>query len=264
MICDFHTHTKFSEDSTADIDQVIQSAISSEMKYLCITDHHDIDYEDNTFLLDPVSYFDTLASFQEKYKGKIHLLIGVEMGLQPHIKSQVADFLHTRPFDFIIGSSHVINGLDPYYPNIWENHSTEEVMRMYFQNILENLQVHDNFDVYGHIDYAIRYAKDQDTNYSYEKYQDILDEILKTIIFLSKGIEINTGGLRKGLRSTNPCFEIVKKYHELGGSIITVGSDAHIPEDIGADFEKARELLLAAGFQHYNIFIKREAIALPL
>lgn len=83
-------------------------------------------------------------------------------------------------------------------------------MTMYFENILANLSVHTDFDVYGHLDYAIRYAKEKDKNYSYEKYKNIIDRILETILSLGKGIEINTAGLRKGLRSTNPCFEIRK------------------------------------------------------
>lgn len=264
MISDFHVHTSMSADSEADIDSVIQTAIRLGMPYLCITDHHDIDYNNEEFYLDPRKYYKTLSSYKEKYRDQINLLIGVEMGLQPHLKQEVETFISSIPLDFVIGSSHVINGMDPYYEEIWRDHTTEQVMSMYFENIYENLQIHNNFDVYGHIDYAIRYAKEKDQNYSYEKYKEILDKILRKIISAGKGIEINTAGLRKGLRSTNPCFEIIKRYHDLGGSIITVGSDAHNPEDIGADFGKAKELLLKAGFEHYNLFISRNAIAVPL
>lgn len=264
MLCDFHVHTCMSFDSQADIAQVIEQAIHLGMPYLCITDHHDIDYEEGQFLLDAETYYNTLQQYQKDYKDRIQLLIGVELGLQPHIKKEADAFLASVPFDFVIGSSHVINGIDPYYPHIWEKHSTEEVMTMYFENILENLSVHDNFDVYGHIDYAIRYASEKDKNYSYEKYQWILDKILKKLISLGKGIEINTGGLRNGLRSTNPCFEIVKQYRTFGGEIITIGSDAHIPGDIGADFSTARQFLLDSGFKKYYIFRNRTPYAIPL
>lgn len=264
MICDFHVHTCMSADSEADIDTVIQTAIRLGMPYLCITDHHDIDYNNEEFYLNPHKYYGTLSSYKDKYRNRIKLLIGVEMGLQPHIKNAVDAFISSIPLDFVIGSSHVINGMDPYYEDIWREHTTEQVMNMYFENIYENLQVHDNFDIYGHIDYAIRYAKEKDQNYSYEKYKEILDQILIKIVTMGKGIEINTAGLRKGLRSTNPCFEIIKRYHELGGNIITVGSDAHSPEDIGADFDRAGELLSEAGFDHYNLFIGRKALAVPL
>ena len=264
MICDFHVHTCMSSDSDADIKMVIEKAISLGMKYLCITDHHDIDYEDGTFLLNPADYYNCLASVREQFRDRVQLLIGVELGLQPHLKTECTGCVHSVPCDFVIGSSHVINGIDPYYEEIWNTHSSEEVMTMYFENILANLSVHTDFDVYGHLDYAIRYAKEKDKNYSYEKYKNIIDRILETILSLGKGIEINTAGLRKGLRSTNPCFEIVKRYRELGGKIITVGSDAHVPEDIGSDFSCARQLLVEAGFTHYYIFKERMPYALPL
>lgn len=266
MLCDFHVHTCMSADSEADIDKVIQSAIQLGMTHLCITDHHDIDYEDGEleFLLDSGLYYQTLFRYREKYKNEINLLIGVEMGLQPHIKKEADDFLSSILLDFVIGSSHVINGIDPYYEEIWKRYRTEKVMQIYFENICANLEVHDNFDVYGHLDYPIQYAKEKDRNYSYEKYKGMIDEILIKIIKMGKGIEINSSGLRKGLKSTLPCFEIVEQYYKLGGKIITVGSDAHIPCDVGADFDKVKELLIEAGFRHYNIFIERKPVDIAL
>ena len=266
MLCDFHVHTCMSADSDANIEKVIQTAIQLGMTYLCITDHHDIDYKDEKleFLLDSQQYYQTLSKYREKYKKEINLLIGVEMGLQPHIKKEADEFLSSVPLDFVIGSSHVINGIDPYYEHIWKKYSTEQVMQMYFENISSNLEIHNNFDVYGHLDYAIQYVKERDRDYSYTKYKDIIDSILIKIIKMEKGIEINSSGLRKGLRSALPCFEIIEQYHKMGGEIITVGSDAHTPEDVGADFEKVKKLLIEAGFQHYNIFIGREPVDIPL
>ena len=87
MICDFHVHTCMSSDSDADIKMVIEKAISLGMKYLCITDHHDIDYEDGTFLLNPADYYNCLTSVREQFRDRIQLLIGVELGLQPHLKT---------------------------------------------------------------------------------------------------------------------------------------------------------------------------------
>ena len=95
----------------------------------------------------------------------------------------------------MIGSSHVMHGVDPYYPAYWENHSEEEGYREYFESILENIAAFDGFDVYGHIDYVVRYGPNKNANYSYQKYADIIDEILKALIIKGKGIEINTGGV---------------------------------------------------------------------
>ena len=95
----------------------------------------------------------------------------------------------------------------------------------------------------GHIDYIVRYGPNKAAFYSYEAYRDILDRILKAVIEHGKGIECNTAGLRKGISQPNPAADVLKRYRELGGEILTIGSDAHIPEDLGADFEQTRELL---------------------
>lgn len=268
MLCDFHIHTCLSADCDSDIDDVILCAIQKGMTHLCITDHHDIDYNSDeeglSFLLNPSAYYHTLCHYREKYKRQIRLLIGVELGLQPHILPEASIFLSHAPFDFIIGSSHLINGIDPYYDTLWKDHTREEVMLMYFENILNNLTVFHDFDVYGHLDYAIRYAKNQDDGYSFDSYREILEAILEKIIAMDKGIEINTGGLRNGLRSTNPSAEIIREYKKLGGKIITIGSDAHKVADIGGDFSTAKQILHNCGFSEYYIFDQRTPIAIPI
>ena len=111
--------------------------------------------------------------------------------------------------------------------------------------------------MYGHLDYVVRYGPNRDQNYSYDKYKDILDQVLELLIEKEKGIELNTGGLRSGLREANPCMDILKRYRQLGGEIVTVGSDAHQREDIASHFDRAREMLLDCGFTHYAVFEKR-------
>ena len=271
IICDSHIHSEFSSDSSAPLDSIIQKAIQLGIPKICLTDHHDIDFPINPedgfdFQLDFDSYFAAIDEIRHRYGDRIDVRSGVELGLMNTVAGKARDIAdkYKNELDFIIGSSHLVRGLDPYYPAYYEGRTEIEGIRDYFESILENVTLIDDFDVYGHLDYAIRYAKEKDKNYSYEKYKNIIDRILETILSLGKGIEINTAGLRKGLRSTNPCFEIVKRYRELGGKIITVGSDAHVPEDIGSDFSCARQLLVEAGFTHYYIFKERMPYALPL
>ena len=136
--------------------------------------------------------------------------------------------------------------IDTGYPNMGEL-------------ILENIKKFSNFDVYGHLDYVVRYGPNKDKEYTYEKYKDILDSILKLLIEKGKGIEINTGGVKSGLKELHPCTSIVKRYRELGGEIITIGSDAHTPEHIASHFNRAEEVLKECGFKYYTIFEKRVA-----
>jgi histidinol-phosphatase (PHP family) len=106
---------------------------------------------------------------------------------------------------------------------------------------------------------VVRYGPNKDKNYTYEAYKDVIDPILSYLVENEKGIELNTAALTKGLRNPNPCREIIKRYRELGGEIITIGSDSHVPETLGNHFDKAAEILTDCGFKYYCIFANRVA-----
>lgn len=259
--CDFHMHTEFSADSQAPVTVMIEQAIKKGLSAICITDHLDFDYlADNqqSFELDGDSYYKTLSRLSMEYADVIRILIGVETGLEPDKADMLDDFIQKHPYDFIIGSSHLIHRADPYYPEFFYNRPDTEVFTEYFESIIENLNVCNNFDVYGHIDYVVRYSPNKAKNYSYQKYSDILDEILKKLIYSGKGIEVNTGGYRSGLDFPNPHPDIIKRYREFGGEIITVGSDAHTPECIADEFNRVVGLLEECGYKYYTIFQERK------
>lgn len=264
MISDLHIHTLFSSDSETDPEDIIKKAISLNMPYICFTDHNEFEYKDDLFVLDIPNYFSTLYKLREKYKDEIQVLIGVEQGLETNKSKKIKEFLNKYPFDFIIGSSHMVNQIDPYYPVFFEGRSTYDAICEYFQSVLDNLNTFDNFDVYGHIDYVIRYALVPDTDYSFDKYKDYLLPILNKIISMGKGIEINTGGFRSKTGESNPSLEIIKNYRRLGGKIITIGSDAHKLCDVASDFAKAKEYLVLAGFDYYNVFVGRKPVKIFL
>lgn len=263
---DVHMHSQFSGDSKAPQEAMIAAAQTKGLAGICFTDHLDIDYPDEpeTFLLDLPNYSASVLALQEKYKHTFPVRFGIELGLQPHLATIHRDILTQYPFDFVIGSSHVVHGIDPYYPKFYEGRSEKEAYREYFSSILENIQAFDGFDVYGHIDYVVRYGPTKNKNYIWIEYQDIIDEILKLLISKGKGIEINTGGFKYGLGHPNPTEEILERYHELGGEIITIGADAHAPEHVGYDFEKVTGILKDAGFKYFTVFEKRKARFLPL
>ena len=260
ILADYHMHTNYSGDSQATMESMIESAIAKGLSHICFTDHLDLDYpygKDDTpgmFELRTDSYIYSAAVLKEKYEGKLHINIGVELGLQPHITKENTLAAQAHNYDFIIGSSHVAQGIDPYNPEFFEGKTDEEAYRAYFESILENIQVFDHFDVYGHLDYVVRYGMNKNKDYKYSTYQDVLDAILQELIKKNKGIECNNSGFAKGLSQPNPCFEILKRYHELGGEILTVGSDAHAPEFVGYEYARTCELLKEAGFRYYTIF----------
>lgn len=259
MISDYHLHTCFSTDSEASVSDVLDAAISKGMKSLCITDHEDMDYNDKKdFEINIDEYYPAMCKYKESYKDRIDLRIGVELGLQPHLAKRLSDFADRYPLDFVIGSTHIVNHIDPYFKEYWEGRSPKEAVLEYYQSILASLKVCNNFDVYGHLDYVTRYVPDKSVDVSWIVFQDEITCILKKLIASGKGIEINTGGLYKGTNDTNPSLSILRRYKELGGEIITVGSDAHKASLIGYGFEKAQAILKEAGFSYYTTFCSRK------
>lgn len=263
ILSDCHLHTHHSGDSDTPMEEMILQGIRQGLTTMCFTEHNDFEFPDSPegpgsiFLLNTDSYLYELIQLKEKYAGQIRILFGVELGLQPRIMRQNAVYAKSYDFDFIIGSSHVCHGKDPYYPDFYKDRSEEEAYREYFESLLENIRKFSNFDVYGHLDYVVRYGPNQDKYYTFEKYRDILDAILESLIEKGKGIEINTGGQKYGLRELHPCTALLKRYRELGGEIITLGSDSHNTADIAAHFRQAEEVLLECGYRYYTIFEKR-------
>ena len=262
ILSDYHIHTSFSSDSEQNPEDIVKKAISLGFKNICFTDHNDFDFpleEGNVmFLLNYQEYIKYFQNLREKYKNSINICIGVEQGLMKSVSSSVNNYDSGRQLDFIIGSSHLVYGQDPYYPDFWDKCSIDDAILTYYESIIENLKCCDNFDVYGHLDYIIRYIPDESYLYDWHRYQDYLHDILKTLIENGKGIEINTAGLKYGLSEPNPCSGILKMYRELGGEIITIGSDAHSMNYLGYKFDIIPDYLMDAGFDYYTIFRQRK------
>lgn len=257
MIADCHMHTEFSADSETKITDQIERAIELGLNHICFTDHMDMDYPGGDFQLDTDAYVKKVLEMQELYKEKIKICLGVEIGLQEHLKERLQTYINSYPFDFVIGSVHLIYGEDPYYRKIFEKYSDEEVYNRYFQAMLGALKQAPDIQTFAHLDYVVRYGKEKDKAYSYAKYADVIDEILKLVIEKGIALEVNTAGLRM-LSFTNPHPDIIRRYKELGGEMITVGSDGHTPDVLAYQFEKVPGLLKACGFDYYTVFEQKK------
>lgn len=268
MLWDTHMHCHFSGDSDADPKDMISAAIQKGLDGICFTDHQDFDYKETPglFDLDVDAYGAEISELQKKYNSAVseqpgfELLWGIELGLQPHVAEQNLALTRKYPFDVVIGSSHCVRCMDVYYPVFFEGRSEEEAYRDYFESIIENIHSEADYDVYGHIDYIVRYGPNRNQFYSYEKYKDVIDEILRLLIQKGKGIEINSAGFKYGLGHPNPTEAILKRYRKLGGEIITMGSDAHKPEHVAYDFHKIPSILKEAGFEYFTVFKQRKPV----
>ena len=266
MLWDTHMHTHFSGDSDADPAAMARAAIAKNLSGICITDHLDYDYPDDPdlFIIDFTHYKKEIGQLQSDFSDSLKINYGIELGLQPHLAARHHELLQTEDFDFVIGSSHVVHGIDPYYPVYYKGRTESAAYLEYFESILENILAFDEFDVYGHIDYVVRYGPHKNAEYSYEKYKDVIDEILRQLISRGKGIELNMAGFKYGLGHPNPTEEILHRYHELGGEIITIGADGHAPDQIAWDFEKVPQILKNAGFDYFTVFKKRKPELIPV
>lgn len=261
---DMHVHSNFSSDSKEKPEKIIEAAIDKGFSYVYFTDHHDMDFPvnpeepDMNFQLNFESYFARLSDLRTAYEGQIDVRIGVEQGICPEVAPRISELSNKYPFDFIIGSSHLtkLDNGDPYYPYYYHGRRPVDAYREYFMSEVENVRLTDGFDVYGHLDYAVRYCPDKDFIYDFNDYRDIFEVLLKAFIHRGKGIEVNTAGINK-IGYPHPHVEALKLYKELGGEIITVGSDAHQKEYIGYGFDVAEDLLKSLGFRYYTIFKNR-------
>ncbi|MBZ9685934.1 histidinol-phosphatase HisJ family protein [Clostridium estertheticum] len=258
-ITDHHVHTEFSGDCSTPMDGIINRAAQLGLKEVMFTDHVDFDYPsvDICFEVDYKKYIEVLEKLAIQYS-EMDILVGIEVGYQPGLNERINELLNSYDFDFVICSIHAWNGAELDKGDLFKGRSQEEGYRAYFKSIKYTIENFDNFDVIGHLDFIVRYGDFENKTIRYEDYKDILDEILSMIIKKGKGIELNTSGLRYKLSSMHPSPEILRRYFELGGKIITLGSDAHVLKDLYADFDKAIVQLKEIGFSEITTYKNRK------
>lgn len=261
---DTHVHSKVSHDGISYMDEHMKYAKENGVKEITFTEHYD-DYsgvETNLKTL-AIDYYRNVY-LENKNDNLVKTNFGIEIGLRPESHELISNMVGNNNFDFIIGSSHITCGKDMAYDkSFFENYTPHQAVMNYLNEVLTNVRMYTNeFDVYGHIDYVIRYVIKYYGNVinkiNYDEFRDILDEILLVIINKDKGIEINTSGIRYGLNSVHPNIEILKRYKELGGKIITIGSDAHRVEDLASHFDIAIDLLEQSGFEEIAVYYNRK------
>ncbi len=257
MLFDYHLHSQFSADSKMTMEELCQAAISKGLKEIAVTDHHDLDYQDDTieFLINKDEYLREIEKFQRKYNNKLIIKKGIEMGLQPHILEQCNDYL-ADDFDFIIGSFHTAEKNDLYNGDFFENYSQWEAYIQYLKTVLEVVKNYDHYSVLGHLDIIRRYGDfdDQPDLMENKEASELIEEILKTVIASGRGIEVNTSGFRIDGQNPLPSFEILKLYYELGGRILTIGSDSHSTDTLANKFDATISQLKKIGFTELTTF----------
>lgn len=250
MLVDYHIHTNYSDDCEYPMEEVVRDAVSMGITELCFTDH--VDYGVKTdwdsgervvykagmarLNVDYKRYYKEVLELRIKYADKIKLKLGMEFGVQMHTLEKYEKLFAGYPFDFIILSLHQVENKEIWCKEFQEGRSWKEYNERYYREMLALVQNYKNYSVLGHIDFITRY--DDNGKYPFEKVKPIIEEILKVVIADGKGIEINTSCYRYGLNDLTPGREILCLYRQLGGRIITIGSDSHKREDLGKYIEE--------------------------
>lgn len=260
-IVDCHVHSNFSLDSMVPPETIVQEAKKKGLAGITITDHIDFDYphrpEEACF--DPHERFLRLSKLQKTFPD-IKILQGLELGIQPHVIEKSSAFVQENFFDLVINSTHVVDSVDVCRRHLNESWTKEEVYHRYLLAVYDSVRLFDDFDIVGHIGFITRYVSYADPSLKYSDHADILDTILTTLIHKGKGIEVNTAGYSYKLNTPHPSYDILKRYKELGGTVLTLGSDAHTLGQIGDHFSLVLQKLTAIGFKYVCYFEKRKPV----
>lgn len=275
MLLDYHLHTHFSadvpDDEGATAFQICERAIELGLKEVAITDHYDADnlYVYKTDDIDFKKVAAEVLAAKKQYAGKVELLLGIELAQAAHAEEQSRELLECLPFDFVLGSVHAVRNSCDFYSVDYENASDSKLRGLFETYLYEMNEMIDLFPIssLAHISYPYRYYKGHGVDGVIkfrEKKGEYFEPILKKIVEKGIALEINTSGLRQGLGETLPDFELVKRYKELGGELITVGSDAHYLHDLGKDVAETLENLKSIGFKYITTFKERKPVPVRL
>ena len=254
-LIDYHTHSLCSPDSQAPMPHMAEAAVAAGLSELCFTDHFDLlDFSGNLCLTH--DWAPTRAQFaqaQAQWGDRVRLRYGIELGGAP-ADFAAAERVLEEPLDFVITSVHNLDlaagGTDFYEVN----YNAMALCQAHMDNYLSSLEAvsrWDGYDVLGHIPYLLRYMRDRDCQpVRLEDWEERIRLILSGAIARGKGMELNTN---RGV-SLSDYLWLIGVYRELGGEIVTVGTDAHRPQDVGKGVPAAYQMLKDAGFRYITTF----------
>ncbi len=255
MYYDMHVHSRFSTDSQLSFADAVSDALTANLTGISFTDHLDIDFTnyEQDYQYDLNDYFTAVNEIRLRYQDQLVILTGVEIGIQPHVIDETLARVEPFLFDFILGSTHLVQKKDPYDASYFEHQNKKSVYSRYLQELDSNIRLYPHFDVLSHFDYLARYAPYQDATLYYQDHPELLDDIFRWLIEQGKGLEINSATYQKVPMDSM----VLRRYRELGGEILTIGSDAHDKKQIGRKFTCLLEQIQQCGFRYVAHYRER-------
>ena len=264
-LSDCHTHSDCSPDASDPTMMLCECACRLGLYALTITDHCECNvYREEEYDRSVrQSYFEARKA-SAVFHGRLHVRAGIELG-QPMQNIEAAeDILDACDFDFTLASVHNVQGMPDFYELDYSQVDLTKTLHQYFDEILETIEW-GKFDSLAHLTYPWRYIVcEHGLAIDDVQLSGRIDEVLTALIKNGKALEVNTSGLRQKLGETMPNLQIVKRYYELGGKLVTLGSDAHRWPDVGAGMEEGMKLIRQAGFTHFALYSHHEPKLLPI
>lgn len=267
FLTDVHTHSSYSYDGREELNKMLEGAYQKGLAFYGVSEHFDYD----VFLVtgkrsvDEEEYFHGARHLQEDYAGCMNVLIGGEFGYTEDTKAHtmyLSTYEKYHP-DFVVNSVHGVHGDDYYYKKLFAGREKQEVYDEYLALVRNSLDAPYPYDIVGHFGYLARYAPYADRRLLLSEFGEKIDDILRTIIQKDKILEVNSSN--KGLEElTIPSYEILQRYHQLGGRKVSFASDAHDVERIADKREEVMNILKEIGFTHVVVPCKGEHIALEI
>lgn len=272
MLADFHVHSEFSDDSTYPVREVCRDAVKRNLDEICFTDHVDYgvkpdsDHPELAHVVDGIPltnvdyerYFPAVETARDEFASDLTVRVGLELGVQTHTVERYERLLERwgDKLDFAILSIHQVGNLEFWDGSFQEGRTQQEYNEAYYRELLAVVERFHGYSVLGHLDLIKRY--DPAGIYPFERTRDIVAAILERAIADGKGIEVNTSSFRYGLPDLQPATEILELYRDLGGTIVTIGSDSHEPDHLGSYLRYVQRRLAGMGFEAFCTFEGKE------
>lgn len=262
---DCHVHSFFSCDSDMKPEAACDSAVEKGLDGIAFVDHLDYDFPGSgpDTLLDVKNYSAYMDDLKASQKNRLKILKGIEIGIQPHVIEKSCAVIKDIDFDFVIASIHIIDREDPHLGQYYPGKTKLEAYSRYLKEVLFKIRNFNDFDISAHFDYITRYPDYPERSLRYTDHSDLFDEIFKELIYRGKGFEVNTGSYKvKNDGRPAPVYDIniLRRYRELGGEIVSLGSDAHDSLYIAYRFDYFRELIKDSGFKYLAHFENRKPV----
>lgn len=272
ILCDFHCHTYYSFDGAEDssVDALCRRALEIGLTDLCITDHCDVNGEAEGIYThyDADKAWADMTAAQEKYRGRLNLVRGIELGNATQYPAVADALLKAHPYEFIIGSLHNLDGVPDFSCIKYEHLSDRHISNLFDRAMDETAEMLSypmpegavGFSTLGHLTYVHRYVTWAGRQFDFKPHYERIERVYKLLMEKDIALELNVSTLWRGLGIGMPTLELLKFYYDCGGRLVTVGSDAHCPANLGRCIRQGYALLNAAGLHKVTVVRNGERV----